>query len=116
MERAKKHFRYKLYLGKTMNVDEDGLYTGEYTPEYSEIKDAWANINGSVGKVTRQNFGEELDYTKVILTTDDIPIDEHTLLWIDDLNAEEHDYVVKRVIHSQMGIRRIQIAKVMTNG
>lgn len=114
MERAKKHFRYQLYLGKTMNVDQDGLFTGEYTPKYSEIIDAWANINGASGRVNRQNFGEELDYTKVILTVDDIPIDEHTRLWIDDLDADEPDYVVKRVIRSQMDILRVQIAKVMT--
>ena len=115
MERAKKRFRYQLYLGKSMNVDEDGLYTGEYTPEYGEIKEAWANINGASGRVTRQNFGEELDYTKVILTVDNIPIDEHTRLWVDDLEADEPDYVVKRVIRSQLGILRVQIAKVMTD-
>jgi len=114
MERAKQHFKYRLYEGLELVKDDDGLYTGEDLPKYSAVKDGWQNINGATGKVNREDFGAVLDYQKVMMVTGYCPFDEHTQFWIDDLDADEPDYVVKRINRSQMGVCRIALAKVHT--
>lgn len=113
MDRLKHRFLYRLYIGMSPSVDSDGLYIGESVPQYDDVREHWGNIGFPIGSVKHQPFGLHLDYDKVILLEDDPGIDEYTQLWIDDLDADEPDYVVRRVMRSQTGIVRIEVSKVV---
>ena len=107
LARNKTSFYYALYLGKEENVDADGNLTGTYTVMYSNPVDCKGNISASSGYVQVEQFGNDLQYDKVIVLDDvNIPIDENSVLWVD--KEVEHDkygnpvfdYVVKKVARS----------------
>lgn len=107
LERNKTSFYYALYLGKEENVDADGNLTGTYTVLYSNPVECRGNISASSGSVQVEQFGNDLQYDKVIVLDNvNIPIDENSVLWID--KEVEHDkygnpmfdYVVKKVARS----------------
>ena len=107
LERNKTSFHYALYLGKEENVDADGNLTGTYTVMYSNPVECKGNISASSGYVQVEQFGNDLQYDKVIVLDDvNIPIDENSVLWVD--KEVEHDkygnpvfdYVVKKVARS----------------
>jgi hypothetical protein len=107
LERNKTSFYYALYLGKEENIDADGNATGTYTILYSNPVECRGNISASSGYVQVEQFGNDLQYDKVIVLDDvSVPIDENTVLWVD--KEVEHDkygnpvfdYVVKKVARS----------------
>ena len=107
LERNKTSFYYALYLGKEENIDADGNATGTYTILYSNPVECRGNISTSKGSVQVEQFGNDLQYDKVIVLDDvSIPIDENSVLWVD--KEVEHDkygnpvfdYVVKKVAKS----------------
>ena len=107
LERNKTSFHYALYLGKEENVDADGNLTGTYTVMYSNPVECKGNISASSGYVQVEQFGNDLQYDKVIVIDNvSVPIDENTVLWVD--KEVEHDkygnpvfdYVVKKVARS----------------
>lgn len=107
LERNKTSFYYALYLGKEENVDTDGNLTGTYTVLYSNPVECKGNISASSGSVQFEQFGNDLQYDKVIVLDDvNISIDENSVLWVD--KEVEHDkygnpvfdYVVKKVARS----------------
>ena len=107
LERNKTSFYYALYLGKEENVDADGNLTGTYTVMYSNPVECKGNISASSGYVQVEQFGNDLQYDKVIVLDDvNIPIDENSVLWVDksveyDKNGNPvFDYVVKKVARS----------------
>ena len=107
LERNKTTFYYSLYLGKEENVDADGNLTGTYTVLYSNPVECKGNISASSGYVQIEQFGNDLQYDKVIVLDDvNVPINENSVLWVD--KEVEHDkygnpmfdYVVKKVARS----------------
>ena len=107
LERNKTSFYYALYLGKEENVDADGNLTGTYTVMYSNPVECKGNISASSGYVQVEQFGNDLQYDKVIVLDDvNIPIDENSVLWVDiEVEHDKYgnpvfDYVVKKVARS----------------
>lgn len=118
-ERNVRTFWYALYEGYEMQVDEYGNETGENTPVYSEPIETKANISYATGRTYTEQFGQSLDYDKVIVTGNmTIPITETSVLWVDTppeyTNGEltnSYDYIVKRVSKS-LNVVSIAIKKV----
>ena len=111
--RNRKKFYYALYLDKVEIIDDKGFKTGEWETGYSSPILAKANISPATGNSNTEQFGNLENYDKVIVTDDmSIPIDENSILWVDQLDTEqEHDYIVKRVAKS-LNVVSIAIAKV----
>lgn len=93
---------YKLYQGFSPLLDEDGYETGEPEIEYGEPVEMKANISPASGSAQREQFGNLEDYDKVMITDDmNCPINENSLLYVDETDLEaEADYVVRRVAKS----------------
>ena len=102
MVRNKRSFYYALYQGVTDVVDSNGYKTGEKTVSYATPVEVEANISRATGVAFTEQFGTEADYDKVIVTFDELPIDEHSVLYIDVTpgTGVEPDYIVKRVSKS----------------
>lgn len=119
LERNKTEFYYSLLQGKEPLKDENGYDTGEYTLVYTLPIKMRASVSSSKGEVQVEQFGNALDYDKVIIT-DDIacPLDEHSVLCIDcmpDYDNEGnliYDYIVKKVARSinsiSYAVRKVQ--------
>lgn len=95
-KRNEREFTYKLYLGKTPIIDEEGFDTGETEQSYSKEYTMRANISPAVGQVQIESFGNLQDYDHVIITHDkDCPIDEHSIIYYDNRR-----YIVRRIAKS----------------
>ena len=121
LERNKRKFYYALYEGLTDEVDEKGDYTGEVKPTYGEAVSMKANLSPSKGTSQVEQFGTDVAYDRVIVTSDlNCPIDEHSILWIDSIPRYDeygnplNDYIVKRVAKSLSSVS-IAITKVNTS-
>lgn len=113
MVRNRSPFYYALYEGMTAIEDENGNKTGEYERSYTDPVLMKANISPATGISNTEQFGNLEKYDKVIVTAEmQCPINENSILWIDDLDTEHpYDYIVKRVAKSLNTIS-IAIAKV----
>lgn len=117
MRRNKVKFYYALYEGKQPITDEWGNQTGEYEVVYGNPTECYANISPAIGETATRQFGESVDYDKVIVMDNSAPpIDEYSVLWVDTLpqldaegnlilNDDEmaitpHDYIVKKIAKS----------------
>lgn len=80
---------YSLYLGKSEGVDENGDFTGEGKPLYSDPVPFKANLSATRGTQgftgtgsTINYFGSDVEYSLIISTADmTLPIDEDSLVW-----------------------------------
>ena len=89
---------YSLYLGKEMQVDANGRKTGTYSLKYSEPEPCYISVSPAQGVSDTREFGEFSDYDKTLSTTEELPIEELTRLWIEDLDINNpHDYEVTKV-------------------
>ena len=111
-QRNKQKFKYAYFLGKEPIYDEDGNFTGEYESKYSEPKVGYANINSGYisanhmsGTASPEMYGIDVDYIKTVMAPTDFGMDEYSILWLDDLEAEEHDYVIRRIGRSLNNVR-----------
>lgn len=118
MERNKTTFHYCLYQGEKFVTDENGDETGEKEIVYSDPVCCRANISPATGNTSVEQFGNSLQYDKVIVLDDtDCPIDEHTVLFVDKTPAFDEsgvplfDYIVKKVARSLNSLS-IAISKV----
>lgn len=109
LKRNKVLFYYALYEGTEHLTGEDGYRTGEPVAKYGDPVEMHANISPASGATRTEIFGNNEDYSKVIVTCEkDCPIDENSVLWVDrmpELDEEgktdtPHDYVVKHVAKS----------------
>lgn len=123
LHRNKQEFYYCLYEGKTALYDEDENPTGEYEISYSNPVKMLANISQATGNTSLEQFGNSVDYDKVIVTADlNCPIDENTVLFIDNLPVVDdngdyvfnYDYVVTKIAKSLNSIS-IAVKKVSVN-
>lgn len=112
LNRNMQKFGYKLLTSSNVPVlDPDGFETGEYAPVYSPKYTGYACISPATGEVIERAFGASVEYDRVLCANTDFGMDENSLLWIDDLEAESHDYVVKRIARSLNNVR-FALAKV----
>ena len=123
MVRNMRNFYYATYEGKLELEDEYGNPTGEYEVIYSEPMKCKGNVSAAQGEIQSRQFGDSESYDKVIVLDDvNIPIDEYSILWVDNLptvhegdGALAHDYIVKEVARSMNSVS-IAIKKVDVNG
>lgn len=115
--RNQKVFYYAPYIKRTEMKDEYGNLSGEYNVIYGDPVKVFGNISSAQGEMQTRQFGESETYDKVIvLENPNIPIDEHSILWVDrePINGKKkvaHDYIVKKVARSLNSVS-IAISKV----
>lgn len=73
---------YALYNGKQPILDSDGNETGEYTSGYAPPVKIRIRVSPNKGESTSQFFGALLDYDSTMITTDTLPLNEYSILWI----------------------------------
>ncbi len=102
LERNEQKFYYCLY-GAAESKDE----YGNDVKGYGEAVAFEANISPATGTTQVEQFGTEVEYDKVIVTSDtSCPIDEQSALFIDKEPSFSsdgkplNDYIVKRVAKS----------------
>ncbi len=116
-------FYYAPYESKQPIEDEYGNATSEWKVKYGAPVKAAANISPAIGESEIRQFGENISYDKVLIFTDNLPIDEYSILWVDtspvyheEYGYSPHDYIVKKVAKS-LNSTSIAIAKVsVSNG
>ena len=119
LERNKQTFWYANYESEQRPTDGDGYEIGEPRVVYSAPVQMRANVSPATGNSSVEQFGNSLQYDKVIVTDDvDCPIDEHSVLCIDcspvvDTSGKlvKFDYIVKKVAKSLNSVS-IAVSKV----
>ena len=112
MQKNKRKFQYRnLIRAPDPATDPQGLYTGEPAREFGERLTGYANIAPATGAVNEMGFGANLEYDRVLCAETDFGMTEHSVLWVDDLESESPDYVVRRIARSLNHVR-IALAKV----
>jgi hypothetical protein len=105
LERNKITVYYALYIDRIPVLDEWGNETGQFQSGFSNPVKIKIRVSPNKGESQSQAFGLSLDYDRTMLTTDSLPIDEQSVLWIDTLPVIENDgstatpfdYTIKRV-------------------
>ncbi len=124
LTRNKVKFYYSLYESESPIIDEYGNETGEHDVIYGNPIEYLANISAAKGESSIAQFGENVSYDKTIVIDDvTLPIDEHTILWIDTLptldedgaTSTPHDYEVKKIAKSLNSVS-LAISKVDIDG
>ncbi len=106
---------------KTLKRNQTTIYYANYISTSDvTITDEWGNtiqtgekgavvttptaisvvVSPASGIVAEEMFGGLQDYDRIIVTEKGCPIDEHSILWIDEPTTEPHDYIVKKVARS----------------
>lgn len=118
LERNKQTFWYANFAESENVPGGDGYESGEPVISYSEPQEYRANVSPATGNSSVEQFGNSIQYDKVIVTDDtDCPIDEHTVLCIDREPETDgdgnliYDYIVKKVAHSLNSVS-IAVSKV----
>ncbi len=117
LKRNKTTFYYANFAGT--QAIQDGEYdSGERKSVYTEPSAYQANVSPATGNSAVEQFGNSLQYDKVIVTDDlECPIDENTVLCIDAPPATDDDgnlifdYIVKKVARSLNSVS-IAVSKV----
>lgn len=110
LARNLKTFYYCPYVGEedVAVVDEgDTIYTGDKRIVYGKPVQAWGNISEARGQSQEAQFGNDVDYDKVIvICRSDFPMDENAVLFVDKMPSFDasgnplYDYTIKKVARS----------------
>lgn len=118
LRRNKQLFYYSQYQGTEEMQDEHGIKTGEYKKVYVNPTPIEAHISPATGQSQTEQFGNLIQYDKVIVIDDvNCPIDENTVLYIDsppecdDCGYPTPDYLVTKIARSLNSVA-IAISKV----
>lgn len=85
VRRNTKIYYYANYEGKTEITDQDGNYTGEVEPKYSDVKTVRGVMSAFSGNAQVEMFGTFKDYDCVLVTDDTTcEMDENSILWVDN--------------------------------
>lgn len=115
LNRNKQKFYHSEFVSYSPVVDEYGNETGESRITYSTPTSCRGNISAARGSADVREFGEDLNYDRVIVLDDpDTTIDEHSILWIQCSpdNDTPHDHVVRKVARSLNSVS-IAVSKVI---
>lgn len=106
LERNKQTVYYANLDRVTPLRDEYGNETGQFETHYTKPVELRINVSAAKGETSLRQFGESVDYDRILVTTDmTLPITESSVLWIDDLDTRKpHNYVVRRVARGLNGI------------
>jgi hypothetical protein len=107
LNRNKREYWFRNYVGLEPIRDEWGNESGEHRIIYSDPVQAFANISAAKGEAEAEVFGNNLQYDKSITLTD-VPFTENCVLFIDRMPVIEddgttktvYDYVVTRIAQS----------------
>lgn len=96
IERNKRTIAYKLYIGNEDIRDDDGYLTGDKRVILSEKMYAKCVTDERSDFAYLEKFGVSPDY-EMVLKFDkmDLPFDENTVFFIDDIESDVPDYEVK---------------------
>ena len=102
LERNKRTVYYALFDKNEPILDEDGNDTGEVMPNYLPPVQLRINVSPAAGESATRQFGDVVDYDRTLVICDtNLPIDEHTVFWIDDTDTTKaFDYTVRQVAKS----------------
>jgi len=95
LEINKQTIWYALYIGKVPVLDDKGYETGEYKIQYSNPVSVRIRVSPNNGESNFQPFGTLTDYDRTMVTTDKLPIDENSILWLDSTPELEADGSLK---------------------
>lgn len=115
MQLLKKNER-AIYIAKCIGASdagENGLYTGDISPVYSEPIKIMANVSPATGFVSAQPFGLAEEYDAVIHLNASLYINADTVFWLDSEPPEPHDHVVSRVSRNLNSLA-VSVKKVKT--
>lgn len=131
LDRNKVDVWYALYLGKEDILDENDNSTGETRNSYGVPVLTSIRVSPNKGEAQSEAFGLNLDYDSTMITTDNLPIDEFSILWIQktpelvsgeypiDADTENlitaHTHVVVRVA-KDINVTQYAIKKVLASG
>ena len=109
---------YALYAGRIPVLDDEGNETGETEISYSEPVELKVNVSPASGRTQAEMFGTDESYDKIIITDQmDCPIDENTVLYVDQMPGEgiTYDYIVKRVAkalhHISYAVSKVKVTE-----
>jgi len=115
LERNQQRMFYALYDKKEAVIDEYGNKTGEWDLAYGEKIEISGTVTSATGFAQPELFGIFDSYDKVvILDNPDLPIKSSTIFWIDDLEAEKHDYKVVKPARSLNSLA-VAVSKIAVN-
>ena len=113
LKRNQQPLYYSLYSETSGELDEWGNPTSGYLPSV-KIN---ANISAARGENATRQFGDILEYDKVIVfDNQNLDIDESSVLWVDRLDTSlPHDYIVKKIARSLNGlsvsVKKVNVSK-----
>ena len=108
LDRNKQTLYYALYQGLEKVVDENGFYTGQDEPKYSDPVKVRMNVSTAKGEADLQPFGITDNYTFAVVTSDmSCPMDETSKVWYGVEPTEPANFVVTRVARSLNSITYI---------
>ncbi len=105
-----------LIKGEPLTDEWGNNETGEYNMVYSDPTPIRINVSAAQGRLETRQFGQMENYDRTLITDDmDCPIDESSILWIDNLDTTKaHDYVVTKVARSlnviQYAVRKVNVS------
>lgn len=87
---------YATYLGEE-EITIDGVKTGQTARQYSDPVLAHIAVSACAGEAEVGLLGSELDFTRTMTSTQRLPINEYSQVWIDKTPADGGaNYEVKR--------------------
>lgn len=120
LKRNQSTFWYCNFVTKEAITDDQGNLTGDYRAVYDDPVEVNANVSAASGAAMQELFGAVENYDKIIVTVQDLPISETTVLFVD--KEPEHnldgdwlyDYVVRRVArtlnHTLVAISKVNLS------
>ena len=104
LRRNRQKIFYKNFVNMVPVENEDGMLTGEYEKIYGSPQEIWVNIAPNTGKVAIREFGEHVEYDRIIYTTH-TEMTHDSILWVDDLDLEKpHNFIVTAIAPSLNGV------------
>ena len=140
LKRNQREIYYATLIKGEPLTDERGNETGEYSMVYSDPSPIRINVSAAQRRLETRQFGQMENYDRTLITDDmDCPIDESSILWIDNLDTTKvtwimlkdltwgdiegkswevltipHDYVVTKVARSlnviQYAVRKVNVS------
>ena len=99
LKRNKRPVAFAFYEGVTELMDDNNIYTGEYTVSYTDPVKTLMNVSGGRGQADIALFGLTQTFARTATTEDLItPFNTETVFWVEkDPDTEPFDYRVGAV-------------------
>jgi hypothetical protein len=134
LERDKQLVLIAFFVEKAAVENAEGKLTGKHKVVRTDPIPYMLSVSASKGSAENSPFGIDLDYDRTVIIEDiDCPIDESSVLWIDNValatNSDEingafntdltgdkpHDYIVKRVAKSPnciaVAVKHVEVSR-----